>query len=73
MKKEIIKDIIIRAAKTFVQAFLSAVSLDALLGVTDFGAFRRIGLSMLLAGSAAGISALWNAALAAIGGEKGVE
>ncbi len=63
MNKKVIKDIIIRAAKTFVQAFLSAISVDALLGVTDFDALKRIGLSMLIAGSAAGISAVWNAAL----------
>lgn len=66
MNKQIIKDIIIRAAKTFVQAFLSAISVDALLGVTDFDALKRIGLSMLIAGSAAGICAVWNAALKAI-------
>ena len=60
MNKEIIKDIAIRALKTFVQAFLSAISVDALLGVTDFDAFRKIGLSMLVAGTAAGISAVWN-------------
>ena len=60
MNRTVLKDIIIRALKTFVQAFLSAVSVDALLGVTDFNAFRRIGISMLIAGTAAGISAVWN-------------
>ncbi len=63
MNRDIIKDIAVRAFKTFVQAFLSAVSVDALLGVTDFNSFKSIGLSMLIAGMAAGISALWNAAL----------
>ena len=65
MNKQIIKDIVIRALKTFVQAFLSAVSVDALLGVTDFDTFKRIGVSMLIAGSAAGISAVWNTMLEA--------
>ena len=65
MDKIIIKDIAVRALKTFVQAFLSAVSVDALLGVTDFDALKRIGISMLIAGTAAGISAVWNAALEA--------
>ncbi len=65
MDKIIIKDIAVRALKTFVQAFLSAVSVDALLGVTDFDTFKRIGISMLIAGTAAGISAVWNAALEA--------
>lgn len=63
MNKEIIKDILIRALKTFVQAFFSAISVDALLGVTDFDAFKRIGLSMLIAGTAAGVCAVWNGAL----------
>lgn len=65
MNKEIIKDIVIRALKTFVQAFLSAISVDMLLGVTDFDAFKKLGLSMLLAGTAAGISAVWNTMLCA--------
>lgn len=65
MNKTVIKDIVIRALKTFVQAFLSAVSVDALLGVTDFDTFKRIGISMLIAGSAAGISAVWNTMLEA--------
>ena len=64
--KEIIKDIAIRAVKTFVQAFLSTISVDALLGVTDFDAFKRIAVSMLIAGSAAGISAVWNTVLRAV-------
>lgn len=63
MNKTIIKDIIVRALKTFVQAFLSAVSVDTLLGVTDFDTFKRIGISMLIAGTAAGISAVWNTML----------
>ncbi len=63
MNKNIIKDIVIRALKTFVQAFVSAVSVDALLGVTDFDTFKRIGISMLIAGTAAGISAVWNTML----------
>ena len=66
MNKQIIKDIVIRALKTFVQAFLSAISVDALLGVTDFDTLKRIGISMLIAGTAAGISAVWNTALEAL-------
>ncbi len=63
MNKIIVKDIAVRALKTFIQAFLSAVSVDAVIGVTDFDTFKSIGLSMLIAGTAAGISALWNTAL----------
>jgi hypothetical protein len=60
MSKEKIKDILIRAGKTFTQAFLSALSVDALLGVTDVDTFKRIGISILIAAGAAGISAVWN-------------
>ena len=63
MNKEIIKDILIRVLKTFAQAFLSAISVDTLLGVTDLDTFKRIGLSMLIAGTAAGFCAVWNGAL----------
>lgn len=66
--KVIIKDTAIRAAKTFLQAFLSAISVDALLGVTDFGAFKKVGLSMLVAALAAGISAVWNGTVKALNG-----
>lgn len=66
--KEMIIDILERAGKTFLQAFLSAISVDALLGVTDFDAFRKVGLSMLVAALAAGISAVWNGAVKSLGG-----
>lgn len=60
LTKAQIKDILARAGKTFIQAFISSVSIDALLGITDLDALKRIGLSMLIAGVAAGISAIWN-------------
>ena len=49
-----------RAGKTFAQAFISAISIESILGVTDLDVLKRIGLSMLIAGVAAGISAVWN-------------
>ncbi len=58
--KRIIADVAERAVKTFLQAFLSSISVDVLLGVTDFDALRKVGLSMLVAALAAGISAAWN-------------
>lgn len=73
MDKQIIKDIAIRALKTFAQAFLSAISVDALLGVTDFDALRRIGISMLIAGTAAGISAVWNSAVKMLGTKGAID
>lgn len=66
--KAIIIDILERALKTFFQAFLSAISVDTLLGVTDFNAFRKVGVSMLVAALAAGISAVWNGAVKSLGG-----
>ena len=60
MNKEKIKDILIRALKTFVQAFLSAVSVDALLGVTDADTLKKVLISILIAATAAGCSAVWN-------------
>ncbi len=58
--KRIIADVAERALKTFFQAFLSSISVDVLLGVTDFDAFKKVGISMLVAALAAGISAAWN-------------
>lgn len=66
MTKEKIKDILIRALKTFVQAFLSALSVDALIGITDFDVLKKVLISILIAATAAGISAVWNMALDAI-------
>lgn len=60
MTKEQIKDILARAGKTFAQAFISAISVDSIFGVTDLNTLKRIGLSMLIAGVAAGVSAIWN-------------
>lgn len=66
--KEMIADILERSGKTFLQAFMSAISVDVLLGITDFDAFKKVGLSMLVAALAAGISAVWNAAVKSLGG-----
>lgn len=60
------KDIAVRAAKTFVQAFMGAVSIDILFATTD----RSVWRSVLLGGIAAGVSAVWNFALRELGGEK---
>ena len=57
------KDVVIRALKTFAQAFISSISIDALFGVTELDMLKKIGISMLVAGTAAGISALWNSVL----------
>ena len=63
MTKEKIKDILARAGKTFIQAFIGSITIDGFFGVTDLDTIKRIGLSMLVAGVAAGVSAVWNMAL----------
>lgn len=70
MDKNKIKDVAIRALKTFAQAFISAISVDTLLGVSDLDMLKKIGVSMLIAGTAAGISALWNSALKMLGSKE---
>lgn len=60
INKDKLKDIAVRALKTFIQAFLSAISVDALIGITDFAVFKKVLISVLIAAAAAGISAVWN-------------
>lgn len=59
MKKEW-KDIAKRAGKTFVQAFVGAISIEQLSGIMDIKSFKTVMYSMLMAGVAAGVSAVWN-------------
>ncbi|MCI9127587.1 MAG: hypothetical protein HFG28_10385 [Eubacterium sp.] len=58
--KEKTKDIIVRAMKTFIQAFAASISVDSLISATDKDAIVRVGTSMLIAGVSAGVSAVWN-------------
>ena len=61
------KDILIRAGKTFIQAFIPVViSAFAAADLTDFPAIKNIAISALLSGAAAGISAVWNIILGLI-------
>lgn len=55
MNKVIVKDIAIRALKTFVQAFLASVAI----GVTTVQDVSTL-KALLIAGLSAGISAVWN-------------
>lgn len=61
MNRAKLKDIGIRAAKTFVQAFFGAVSVE-----TCLTADRSIVRSMLISAAAAGISAAMNLVIAAL-------
>lgn len=58
-----VRDIIIRASKTFVQAFVSYLSIDAFFGVTDYTAIKKVALSLFVGALAAGVSAVWNTIL----------
>ena len=58
--KEKTKDIIVRAMKTFIQAFVASISVDSLIIATDKDAIVRVGTSMLIAGVSAGVSEVWN-------------
>lgn len=49
------KDVLIRAAKTFVQAFLATLA-TAVAGVTDIDTAR----AALIGAGAAGVAAVWN-------------
>ena len=56
MNRDKAKDIAVRAGKTFLQAFLGAISIDAVTANPD----RSVWKSMLLGAVAAGISAVMN-------------
>ena len=60
LNKEKVKDVLIRAGKTFVQAFLSSVTINSFLVVNDMGTFKTVLYSTLIAGASAGVSAVWN-------------
>lgn len=60
MKRINWKDVAKRAGKTFAQAFVATVSIDNLAAITDAESAKVALRSMLIAGAAAGISAVWN-------------
>lgn len=54
------KDIIERALKTFIQAFLGSITINSFMLVQDFDGFKAVLCSTLVAGASAGVSAVWN-------------
>lgn len=56
------KDIGNRAGKTFIQAFVAAISVNAeqIAGIKDWESAKAIALPIVVGGIAAGISAVWN-------------
>ena len=60
LSKEVVQDIMVRAYKTFMQAFFSSVTINSFLVVKDMGTFKTVLYSTLIAGASAGVSAVWN-------------
>ena len=54
------KDIIERAVKTFIQAFLGSITINSFMLVQDIDGFQAVLCSTLIAGVSAGASAVWN-------------
>lgn len=63
MSKEVLKDIAVRAGKTFIQAFIAAL---AVANVSDFNSLK----AGVIAAAAAGVSAVWNTVIAANASRK---
>jgi hypothetical protein len=54
------KDILIRAGKTFIQAFLGSITVNSFLVVNDINALKAVLYSTLIGGLSAGLSAIQN-------------
>lgn len=60
LKNSDIRDIAIRAIKTFVEAFISYITIDGVFEITDATGFKKFLLTTGISALAAGISAVWN-------------
>jgi hypothetical protein len=54
------KDILIRAVKTFIQAFIGSITINSFLVVNDINALKAVLYSTLIGGLSAGLSAIQN-------------
>lgn len=54
------KDILIRASKTFLQTFISYLTIDGVFGISDKAGLKRFALTTGLSALAAAVSAVWN-------------
>ena len=54
------KDVLERALKTFIQAFLGSITINSFMLVQDIDGFKAVLCSTLIAGVSAGTSAVWN-------------
>ncbi len=62
MRKIDWKDVGKRAAKTFAQAFIATISIEQVTSIADAESAKIVLGYMLIAGTSAGISAVWNMA-----------
>lgn len=60
LKNSDIRDIAIRAIKTFVEAFISYITIDGVFEITDATGLKKFLLTTGISALAAGISAVWN-------------
>ena len=60
VKNSDFRDIAIRAIKTFVEAFISYITIDGVFEITDATGFKKFLLTTGVSALAAGISAVWN-------------
>ena len=58
--KDKIKDVGIRALKTFIQAFLGSITINNFMFIDDVNGLKSVFYSTLIAGISAGVSAVWN-------------
>lgn len=70
INKEKIKDVVERALKTFIQAFLGSVTINSFLLVDDVNGLKAVLCSTLIAGVSAGVSAVWNMLINSIDNEE---
>lgn len=54
------KDIAERALKTFLQAFISSITIDSIFEVTTMEGLKSVLVSMLIAAMASAVSVTWN-------------
>ena len=65
------KDLTLRAVKTFIQTFISYLTIDGLFGISDKVEMQRWLLTTGLSALAAAISAVWNLILGVISDKAG--
>lgn len=65
------RDLVIRAVKTFIQTFVSYLTIDGLFGISDKVEMQRWALTTGLSALAAAISAVWNLIIGVVSDKAG--